>query len=368
MSFIHDLENWPQLGWDDKVLMALLTDVRYRQGRLFGHMEVAGFSFQSETHLKMLTDDVVKSSDIEGEHLEENQVRSSIARRLGMDIVGLVPSDRNVDGVVEMMLDATQNYDKPLSTERLFDWHAALFPTGRSGMHRIAVGAFRDDTRGSMQVISGPLGRERVHFEAPSASRLAHEMKQFLAWFNMPTSLDPVLKAALAHFWFVTIHPFEDGNGRIARAISDMQLARSEHSHLRFYSMSTQIRNDRKDYYDALERAQKSDTLDVTDWLVWFLSCLQRALIKAEATINTVMQKTRFWDAFAAARFNERQRLMLNKLLDHFEGNLTTSKWAKITKSSQDTALRDILDLVQQGVLIKNTQGGRSTSYSLKPL
>lgn len=327
-------------------------------------MEALGFALRTEASLVTLTEDVVKSSEIEGERLDRDQVRSSIARRLGIDIGALTPAERDVEGVVEMMLDATQRYVEPLTAERLFGWHAALFPTGRSGMHRIIVGAWRDDRTGPMQVVSGPVGRERVHYEAPSADRLAREMGTFVDWFNHEVSLDPVLKAGVAHLWFVTIHPFDDGNGRIARAIADMALARSERSVQRFYSMSAQIRAEREGYYDILEATQKGE-LDVTRWLEWFLRCLGRAIDGAETTLATVMAKARFWEARAGQSFNERQRLVLYRLLDGFEGKLSSSKWAALAKCSQDTALRDIDDLVRRGVLARDAGGGRSTSYSL---
>jgi len=327
-------------------------------------MEALGFALRTEASLVTLTEDVVKSSEIEGERLDRDQVRSSIARRLGIDIGALTPAERDVEGVVEMMLDATQRYAEPLTAERLFGWHAALFPTGRSGMQRIIVGAWRDDRTGPMQVVSGPVGRERVHYEAPSADRLAREMGTFVDWFNHEVSLDPVLKAGVAHLWFVTIHPFDDGNGRIARAIADMALARSERSVQRFYSMSAQIRAEREGYYDVLEATQKGE-LDITRWLEWFLRCLGRAIDGAETTLATVMAKARFWEASARQSFNERQRLVLNRLLDGFEGKLSSSKWAALAKCSQDTALRDIDDLVRRGVLARGAGGGRSTSYSL---
>jgi len=330
-------------------------------------MEGLGFPLQQEAVLQTLTEDVVKSSDIEGETLDVSQVRSSIARRLGIDRGGVEPADRQVEGVVEMMLDATGNYALPLTADRLFGWHASLFPAGRSGMRKAQVGGWRDDSTGPMQVVSGPVGGERVHFEAPAADRLDREMKVFLDWFNgepAADDLDDVLKAGLAHLWFVTIHPFDDGNGRIARAIADMTLARSEHSPQRFYSMSAQIRQERNDYYDILERSQKG-TLDVTSWMGWFLGCLGRAIDGADTTLSAVLRKARFWQANRDVTINERQRLMLNRLLDGFEGNLTTSKWAAITKSSPDTALRDILDLVERGILARNPGAGRSTSYSL---
>lgn len=344
-----------------------LASVRHRQGRLLGRMEALGFPLQQEAVLQTLTEDVVKTSDIEGEKLDAVQVRSSIARRLGIDVGGAEPEDRQVEGVVEMMLDATRNYDKPLTVDRLFGWHSSLFPSGRTGMRRVRVGAWRDDSTGPMQVVSGPVGRERIHFEAPAAGRLDTEMDAFLEWFKggrAAADLDDVLRAGLAHLWFVTIHPFDDGNGRIARAIADMALARSENSPQRFYSMSAQIRQERNDYYEILERTQKG-TLDVTHWMEWFLECLGRAIDGAETTLSAVLRKARFWEANRDVTINERQRLMLNRLLDGFEGNLTTSKWAAITKSSSDTALRDILDLVDRGMLARNPGAGRSTSYSL---
>ncbi len=327
-------------------------------------MEAIGFDLRDEAHLHTLTEDVVKSSEIEGEELERNQVRSSIARRLGMDVGGLVPADRNVDGVVEMILDATGSYDRPLTEERLFAWHAALFPTRRSGIRKIIVGNWRDDRDGPMQVVSGPMGHEKVHYEAPPAVRLSDEMSRFLDWFDRPSDTDPILRAGLAHLWFVTIHPFDDGNGRIARAITDMALARAESSQKRFYSMSAQIRRERNAYYDTLERAQKGET-DVTRWQAWFLECLLRAIEGAEDILGVVIQKARFWERFAKEPLNERQITALNGLLEGFEGKLTTSKWARLAKCSQDTAYRDILDLVKRGALAKDAAGGRSTSYSL---
>ena len=343
-----------------------LADIRYRQGRLLGRMDSLGFPLQREAELATLTLDVVKSSEIEGENLDADQVRSSIARRLGMDIAGAVPADREVEGVVEMMLDATQNFDKPLSAERLFGWHAALFPTGRSGIGKIIVGAWRDEATGPMQVVSGPIGKERVHFEAPAAPLLETEMTRFLSWANKrDSSIDPVLEAALAHLWFVTIHPFDDGNGRIARTIADWALARSENSSQRFYSMSAQIRQERKAYYDILERTQKG-TLDVTPWMEWFLGCLGRAFEGTRTTLAAVLRKARFWDRHARTAMNDRQRAVLNRLLDGLVGKLTTTKYAKLAKCSHDTALRDIQELIEHGILEKGPGGGRSTSYLLK--
>jgi Fic family protein len=328
-------------------------------------MEGLGFKLRQEAILQTLTEDVLKSSEIEGEKLDVQQVRSSVARRLGMDIGGLKTVDRNVEGVVEMMSDATKNFDQPLTTDRLFAWHAAMFPAGRSGMNRINAGVWRDDSHGPMQVISGPIGRERVHYEAPATARVPDEMSAFLDWFNSSTEGDWVVKAAISHLWFVTIHPFEDGNGRIARAIADMALARSEQSSQRFYSMSAQIRQERADYYDILERTQKG-TLDVTPWMDWFLECMGRAIDEAQKTLESVLFKVRFWNSVTNVSLNNRQRLVLTRLLEGFEGKLTTSKWAKLAKTSQDTAARDIARLVEHGILVRNPGGGRSTSYSLR--
>ncbi|MGD0940539.1 MAG: Fic family protein [Terracidiphilus sp.] len=363
-TYIHELKGWPEFRWDAERVSARLADVRHRQGRLIGRMETLGFPLRTEAVLQTLTEDVLKSSEIEGETLDRDQVRSSIARRLGVDIGGLTPSDRDVEGVVEMMLDATQGYDKPLTARRLFDWHAALFPTGRSGMAKVKVGAWRDDKSGPMQVLSGAIGKQHVHYEAPAAEILRQEMKRFLIWFEDDRSTDLVLKAGVAHLWFVTLHPFDDGNGRIARAIADMVLARSECSPQRFYSMSAQIRHERKGYYEILEATQKGD-LDITRWLEWFLDCLGRAFNHAETTLEAVLNKARFWDRHAGVAFNDRQRKIVNQLLNGFEGKLTSSKWAKLAKCSQDTALRDIEDMVRKGVLKKDGAGGRSTSYSL---
>lgn len=362
--YLYQRNDWPELYWDNGTLAGLLADVRHRQGRLLGEMKSLGFGLQEEAVLRTLTEDVVKSSEIEGEKLDPEAVRSSIARRMGMDVGALAAADRNVEGVVEMMLDATGNYDKRLTDERLFGWHASLFPTGRSGMRRITVGAWRDDREGPMQVVSGPIGRERIHFEGPPAAKVAEEMQRFLGWFNGGTAVDPVLKAGMAHLWFVTVHPFDDGNGRLARAIADMCLARSEQSAQRFYSMSAQIRLERNDYYDELEKTQMDGT-DITRWQEWFLGCLGRAIDGAEKLLENVLRKARFWERIGSAKVNDRQRLVLNKLLDGFEGKLTTSKWAKLTKQSQDTAYRDILDLVERGVLVRGPEGGRSTSYVL---
>ncbi len=362
--YIHELPDWPHFRWNHETVDQKLAAVRYRQGELIGRMKAMGFSLRAETVFQTLTLDVVKSSEIEGEILDREQVRSSIARHLGMDIGALTPVSGNIEGVVEMTLDATQNYDKPLTKERLVGWHASLFPTGYSGVRKIKVGDWRDDGKGPMQVVSGGVGHERVYFEAPAAGRIEQEMTAFLDWFNNDHSTDPVLRAGIAHLWFVTIHPFEDGNGRIARALTDMMLARSEQSSQRFYSMSAQIRNERDAYYGGLEETQKG-TLDVTARLEWFLDCLNHAFHGVESTLAIVLKRARFWESYAGTPFNDRQRLVLNKLLDGIEGKLTSSKWAKMAKCSQDTALRDILELVTHGILAKDPAGGRSTSYSL---
>jgi Fic family protein len=362
--YIHQLAEWPRFRWNHEALITTLSAARFEQGRLIGQMESLGFTAKEETVLDTLAQDVLKTSEIEGEKLDLAQVRSSLARHLGIDIGGLKPADRQVEGVVEMVLDATRRYDLALTDERLFSWHAALFPTGFSGMNRLIVGAWRDDSTGPMQVVSGPIGRERVHFEAPAASRLAVEMRRFLDWFNTDQVTEPVLKAALAHLWFVTIHPFDDGNGRIARAIADMALARSEGSPQRYYSMSAQIRQERADYYRILEQTQQG-ALNITPWIDWFLACLTRAIQGAHDALSRGVTNAREWGKLREVPINERQRLVINRLLDGFEGKLTTSKWAALAKCSPDTALRDILQLVDRGVLIKNPEGGRSTSYSL---
>jgi Fic family protein len=363
-NYIHQQADWPALRWDANGLAVLLAETRHAQGRLLGRMEGLGLNLCGEANLAVMTEDVVKSSAIEGEVLDIRQVRSSLARRLGIEVAGVVPSPRAVDGIVEMMLDATRSFGQPLTAERLFGWHAALFPTGRSGMRRITVGGWRTAESGPMQVVSGPIGRERVHFEAPEAKRVAGEMDAFLKWFNAPMAIDPVMKAGVAHFRFVTIHPFEDGNGRIARAIADMALARADGRSERFYSMSAQIEAERRAYYEVLEDSQKGG-MDITPWLKWFLECLGRALTRAEGTLAAVLRKAHVWQRIGTAPVNERQRKVLNRLLDGFEGKLTTSKYAALTACSNDTALRDIQALVAQGVLAQNERGGRSASYRL---
>ena len=362
--YIWQQPEWPAFTWDQGALATPLGQVSRAQGRLLGKMEALGFDLRNEAHLRTLTQDVVKSSEIEGEWLEADAVRSSIARRLGIPIAGLVASDARVDGVVKMTLDATGRHAEKLTAQRLQAWHAALFPTGRSGMSAISVGAWRDDSQGPMQVVSGPMGREKVHFEAPPADRVPREVERFLNWFNSAEETDGILKAGLAHLWFVTIHPFDDGNGRIARAIADMALSQLDQSQQRFYSMSSQIRRDRSNYYRTLEWTQKGE-LDVTGWQTWFLACLNRTIAAAGDTLASVLAKARFWERFATEVLNHRQIKVLNRLLDGFEGKMTTSKWARIAKCSQDTAHRDILSLIERGALQRDPGGGRSTSYSL---
>lgn len=362
--YIHNRDNWTDFSWDNKKVLLKLSETRNLQGKLLGRMESLGFDLQNEAILNTLTLEIVKSSEIEGEILETEQVRSSIARRLGIDIAGAIESERHIDGIVEMMLDATQRYDLPLTKERLFGWHSALFPTGWSNMFKITVAEWRKDTKGSMQVVSGPLGREKVHFEAPAAERIDFEMEKLLNWIENEIEVDPVLKAAISHLWFVTIHPFEDGNGRITRAITEMILARSDNSVKRFYSMSAQIRVERKQYYEVLERTQKGDS-DITEWILWFLECLQEAINSTYEVLQRVLQKAEFWKTHSSTILNERQQKMINKLLDGFTGKLTTTKWGKICKCSQDTALRDIQDLIKKDILQKEPSGGRSTNYEL---
>lgn len=365
-TYIHELPDWPEFRYSGDALANQLASVRHRQGLLLGRMEALGFNLQQEAQCSSVSGDVIMSSAIEGERLDAAQVRSSVARRLGLDTAGMKPADRHVDGVVEMMMDATQHYDAPLTAARLYAWQAALFPTGRSLLVKVRTGAWRDDASGPMQVVSGPHGREKVHFEAPAARRLKAEMAAFLRWFNARPATDPVVKAALAHLWFVTVHPFADGNGRVARAIADMALARSEGSPRRFYSMSTQIRAEREAYYRMLERTQRGGTMDVTPWLDWFLACLDRAIGAAQEQLAVVLAKARVWEGLAHANLNARQRLVVNRMLEGFEGNLNTSKWAKLAKTSTDTALRDIQQLVDQGVLVRAAgAGGRSTNYLL---
>jgi Fic family protein len=364
-NYIYQHEDWPDFSWDNEQILRPLGEVRNMQGKIMGKMESLGFDLRKEAELATLTLEVIKSTEIEGEILDPEQVRSSIAKRLGLEIAGSVAADRNVEGMVDLMMDATRYFDKPLTSERLFDWHAALFPTGRSGMYKITIAGWRNDSTGPMQVVSGAMGNEKVHYQAPGATLIGGEMSRFMDWFNQENNLDLVLKAAITHLWFVTIHPFDDGNGRIARALTDMQLARSDKNAQRFYSMSAQIRKERKQYYEILEKTQKSD-LDITNWVLWFLNCLMNGLQATELVLEKVLFKAAFWNKHSGSIINERQRTMLNKLLDGFEGKLTSSKWAKIAKCSPDTALRDIQDLVNKEILQKDEAGGRSTSYDLK--
>ncbi|HKJ40803.1 MAG TPA: Fic family protein [Sunxiuqinia sp.] len=362
-AFIYQQDNWPEFKWTSDEFVDLLSEARNLQGRLVGKMESLGFDLRKEASLETLTMDVLKSSEIEGEFLNQDQVRSSIARRLGMEIAGSVESDRNVDGMVDMMLDATQNCFEPITTDRLFDWHAALFPTGRSGMYKITVADWRKDTTGPMQVVSGAMGKEKVHFQAPDSSLVENEMNRFLDWFNSK-KMDLVIKSAVAHLWFVTIHPFDDGNGRIARALTDLLLAQSDNTNQRFYSMSAQIRIERKQYYEILEKTQQGN-LDITAWIAWFLNCLINALKSTDSALNKILFKADFWNRHSKTLMNARQKKLLNKILDGFDGKLTSSKWAKIAKCSKDTAIRDMNDLILKNILQKEAAGGRSTSYEL---
>ena len=364
-AFIHQQENWPTFRWKTDEFVNLLSEVRNLQGRILGRMESLGFELRNEAALKTLTLDVLKTTEIEGEILNHDQVRSSIARKLGIDIAGSVESDRSVDGIVEVMLDATQNFLKPLTADRLFDWHAALFPTGRSSMYKITVANWREDSTGPMQVVSGAMGKEKIHFQAPDSSLLQSEMDSFLDWFNEKGDIDLVVKAAVAHLWFVTIHPFDDGNGRIARALTDMLLAQSDESKQRFYSMSAQIRLERREYYAILEKTQNGN-LDITNWIKWFLNCLINALKSTDIVLSRILYKADFWNKHAKTEFNERQKKLLSRVLDGFEGKLTSSIWAKIAKCSKDTAIRDINDLINKNILQKERAGGRSTNYELK--
>lgn len=362
--YIHENDNWTNFYWNEKKVSLKLAETRNLQGRLLGKMESLGFDLQDEAVLNTLTTEIVKSSEIEGENLDIQQVRSSIARRLGIELAGAIESERHIDGIVEMMLDATQRHKLPLTKERLFGWHAALFPSGWSNIYKITVADWRKDTTGPMQVVSGPMGKEKVHFQAPDSDRIEGEMLEFINWIETETETDPVLKAAISHLWFVTIHPFDDGNGRITRAITEMLLARSDNSVKRFYSLSSQIRNERKQYYEMLEKTQKGNS-EITEWIIWFLKCLDNAFASTTESLSRILQKAEFWKTHSKTIFNERQQKILNKLLDGFTGKLTTSKWAKICKCSQDTALRDIQNLIEKGILQKEASGGRSTNYEL---
>jgi Fic family protein len=361
-KYIYEYQDWTDFVWNDKAINSVFGEVKLLQGKIIGQMNSVGFSAKEEATLTALTLDVVKSSEIEGELLNYEHVRSSIARRLGINNAAMVTSSRHIEGVVEMMLDATQRYTLPLTEERLFGWHAALFPTGFSGPYAIEVGKYRT---GEMQIVSGGMGKEKIHYEAVKPQFVKTEMDKFLLWFNNNNQLDTVLKAAIAHFWFIIIHPFDDGNGRIGRAITDMLLAKAENSGERFYSMSSQILEERKRYYEVLQKVQHSDG-DITEWLEWFLHCLKKAMLDTEKTTQRILLKAEFWKLHENKKINERQRTILNKLFDGFEGKLQSSKWAKITKVSTDTALRDIKDLIEKGILQETSEGGRNANYELK--
>jgi len=364
--YIYQLKGWPAFEWDQDKIVQLLPALRYKLGRLTGKMESLGFALQSEAMLKTMTLEAIKSNEIEGEPLNEEEVRSSLARHLGIDVGGILSGDKNVEGVVDIMLDATQHFQEPLTEERLFNWHAALFPLGRKGIKKITAGNWRNSGK-PMQVVSGAIGREKIHFEAPADKSVAQEMSLFLDWFNAGSRMDPVLKAAIAHFWFVTIHPFDDGNGRLARTITDMQLARADGLQQRFYSMSAQIRLERKTYYTILEHTQKG-SLDITPWIEWFLGCLDRAITNAGTILANVLRKARYWEYISSKSINDRQRFIINMLLGNFEGKLTSTKYAKLTKCSPDTALRDIQYLMAQDILTKEPGGSRNTGYALKEI
>ena len=359
--YLHERENWWKFTYDSHKVMTELGKVRAKQGLMLGRMSSLGFDFQEDALLTTLSQELVSSSEIEGELLDRQQVRSSIARRLGIETAGMVGASRYVEGVVEMLLDATQRYAEPLTDARLFGWHNVLFPTGMSGLYKIEVAKYRS---GEMQVVSGAMGKEKVHYEAPKPERLAEEMERFISWVNAESEVDEVVKAAITHLWFVTIHPFDDGNGRIARALTDMMLARSERTSKRFYSMSAEIKLMRSEYYEVLERTQRGDG-DITEWLLWFLQCFEAALDSTEENLSAVLARARYWEHFAKEEINERQRKIINLQFDGFFGKLTSSKWAKIAKCSSDTALNDIKDLLGKGMLVKNGEGGRSTNYSL---
>lgn len=362
--YLHQHKDWPNFKWDGDTLLQHVSKVRDLQGRLIGRMESMGFELRDEAVLETITEDILKSSEIEGELLNPEEVRSSVAQRLGMEISGLSHSSRDVDGVVDMMLDATQKYKDPITKDRLCGWHAALFPTGRSGMYKITVGDWRDDHAGPMQVVSGPIGRETVHYTAPQASRLQNEMDVFIDWFNSDTRMESVIKSAIAHLWFVSIHPFDDGNGRIARAIADSQLSRADRTNQRFYSMSSQIMKSKKGYYNILESTQKG-SMDVSQWLVWYFDRLAEALEATDELLSKILMKAKFWELHKTTQFNDRQIEMINKLHGDFVGKLHSSKWAKMTKVHRDTARRDIQDLIEKGVLSDSGEGGRSTNYIL---
>lgn len=362
--YIHEIHQWPAFTWNKAVINELLATVRFHQGILLGKMSNMGFDMQETADLQIQTANIIKSSEIEGEKLNPQEVRSSIAKRLGLNVAGQINVKRSIDGIVEMHLDAIKDYEQPLTKQRLCAWHALLFPEGYSGMRKIQAGKFRTDAEGPMQVVSGGYGHETIHFQAPAADLLKSNIKDFLHWFNGKPNEDLLIMAAIAHLWFVTLHPFDDGNGRIARCIADIMLARSDKQHNRYYSMSTQIQLERKEYYDILEATQKG-SLDITAWLLWFLNCLNRSIINADDALKFILNKAKFWEQHASQQLNHRQIKTINLLFDGFSGKLTSSKWAKINKCSQDTAARDIQDLINKHILIKSEEGGRSTNYIL---
>jgi Fic family protein len=364
MPYIHEHPNWPEMTWDTKLLSKLCSDVRYKQGKHFGKMCSLGFDLKNQAFLTSLTEEVVKTSSIEGENLNTEEVRSSIAKKLGIKVGGLVDSSREIDGIVELMMDATKNYNQPLNADRLCSWHRCLFQKGKLIPYGVSVGKWRNDEDGPMQVVSGSIGKEVVHYQAPKASQIAKEMKQFFLWYNDQKNEESLIRAAVSHFWFVTIHPFDDGNGRIGRAITEMELSRSDQSEDRFYSMSSQIFKERKSYYDQLKLAQKY-RMDITSWIEWFLGCLSRSIDSSENNLMVILEKTKIWEKINDFLINERQKKVINKLLNDFEGNLTSIKYARMTKCSKETAIRDIQDLINKGILIKNSSGGRSTSYRI---
>lgn len=359
--YIHERENWTQFRWDEQQILPLVADVRLSQGKLLGRISDLGFSLDSELEVDAIAKEVSASSRIEGVHFNDAQVRSSVARSLGVFDPAPTESSREIDGAVSILLDAVTYYDQPFTYERLAGWHNALFPTGYSGLHAITVAEYR---KGPMSVVSGPIGHEKVHYQAPEATDVPRLMDKFFTWLNAGKG-DSLVNAAIAHLWFLTLHPFDDGNGRIARALTEAMLARSDKSKRRFYSMASYILAHREDYYTALEKAQKG-TSDITTWLIWFLHALKETLNQANTSVDAVLARDRWWRMLDGVDLNERQRLMLKKLLSNFEGKLTTAKWAKICKVSPDTALRDINDLIAKGILVADkTAGGRSTSYLL---
>ncbi len=364
MEYIYQHNDWPNFFWDNEKIAILLSNVHLEQGKLIGKMHALGFEIQNEGIVETLTMEIIKTSEIEGENINLAQVRSSLCRKLGVEAASLVQSDRDVDGLVDMLIDATLYADNPLTADRLFNWHGALFPTGRSGLYKIVTANWRNDANGPMQVVSGPVHKLKVHFQAPDAKKIKKEMNKFFKWLNSSKNIDSILQAAIAHLWFITLHPFEDGNGRLARAITELMLTRSDKSPQRFYGMSNQINIERNLYYNILEKTQKGN-LDITNWLIWFLECLHKSILSSENTLSSVLKKATFWQENMFISLNERQHKMINKLFDGFDGKLNTSKWAKISKCSSDTALRDIQDLVDKQILIREAGGGRSTSYLL---